>query len=87
MNAAMQTSHNPVPRIAISILLALVIVAYVGNYVILVNPDKDAVAASKGTVLILESPDYLLGGDIAACVFWPLEQLDRRLRPDTWWMC
>ncbi len=83
----MQTSRNSAPGIEISILLTLLIAAYVGSYVVLVNPDPDVVFGSRGTVLVLKSPDYLLGGNIAACVFWPIEQLDRRLRPDTWWLC
>lgn len=83
----MQTSHDSANTLALGVLLTLAIAAYVGGYVVLVNPDRDAIAATPGTVLVLKSPDYLLGGNVAACVFWPLEQLDRRLRPDTWWMC
>jgi hypothetical protein len=83
----METSRSFVPVAAVSIFLILLAFGYVGSYVVLVNPDPDPVAFSLGMMHSLDSPDYVLGGEWARRFFWPLEQLDRRLRPEVWWMC
>jgi hypothetical protein len=87
INIFMETSRSFVPVAAVSILLMLLAFGYVGTYVVLVHPDPDPFAFSLGSPNTLDSPNYLLGGDWAQRIYWPLEQLDRRLRPEVWWMC
>jgi hypothetical protein len=48
----------------------------VGSYCALANH-------RRGTMGALH-PDYRLGGKIASEVFWPIEWLDRRMRPLHW---
>lgn len=83
----MESSRSFVPISVFSIFLVLFLASYLGSYVVLVNPDPDPVSYALGKVESLECPDYLLGGEWARWFYWPLEQLDRRLRPDVWWMC
>ena len=63
--------------------LALLLVAYVGGYLGLSNPSRAGVGRGGGYTSWVE-PNYRVGGDAAERVFWPLEQLDRRMRPDFW---
>ncbi|WP_425617246.1 hypothetical protein NA78x_000919 [Anatilimnocola sp. NA78] len=63
----------------IAIVLLLLPVLYVGTYLAMVKP------RSGGDILLnMIKSDYRSGGDWESTVFWPLEQIDRRLRPETW---
>lgn len=69
----------------IAAVLLLLPVLYVGSYFALVVPSGIRV----GTIKINWIPQpiidhYRIGGDIAAAVFWPLEQIDRNVRPGAW---
>jgi hypothetical protein len=62
-----------VPVVA-AVLLALMLV-YLGGYLVLVNPQL----AQRG----VKYP-YRFGREYSTAIFWPLEQLDRRIRPNAW---
>jgi hypothetical protein len=72
------------PLIVASIALVVMLLLYVGSYLVLVTP--------KGYWLSAPRPDGLHGFPVhywwidprAGVVFWPLEQIDRRVRPDAW---
>jgi hypothetical protein len=76
------------------ILLLLPLLLYVGSYFALVEPSGilkftiPAQPAVSGFVAINSSATevhfYRSGGDWERRVFWPLEQFDRRLRPEAW---
>ena len=63
--------------------LALLLLAYVGGYFGLSNPARCGMGRGGGYTSWVE-PNYRVGGDAAEWVFWPLEQLDRRVRPTFW---
>ena len=63
----------------VAIVLLLLPVVYVGSYLALVKPYTGAYL--DGFPL---APSYRWGGYLAARFFWPLEQIDRKLRPHTW---
>ncbi len=68
----------------IGIVLLLLPVLYLGSYLVLVTP--------KGYWLSVPRADGLHGFPVhywridprAGVVFWPLEQIDRKLRPEAW---
>jgi hypothetical protein len=69
----------------IAIVLLLLPLLYVGSYFAMVVPDGIFIGTIK--VDYVRQPvisHYRTGGDIAAAVFWPLEQIDRKLRPGAW---
>ncbi|WP_254513203.1 hypothetical protein [Anatilimnocola floriformis] len=59
-----------------AIVLLLLPVLYVVSYLALVRPT--AFYSSVG------GHPYRMGGEYAERVFWPLEQADRRVRPNSW---
>ena len=81
------------PIIAV-ILLLLPLCLYVGSYFALVEPSGimqftiPAQPAASGFIAInssyTEVEFYRSGGEWAKRLFWPLEQIDRRLRPHVW---
>jgi hypothetical protein len=56
----------------IAAILLLLPVLYVGSYLAMVVPQADVNAP------------YRIGGTNTAKCFWPLEMIDRRLRPKNW---
>ena len=56
--------------IVVALLLALPM-AYVGSYLLLVMPFNG-------------SAYYRFGGPVVTHIFWPLEQVDRKVRPGRW---
>lgn len=70
---------NRAPLI-IAIVLLLLPVLYVGSYLALVVP-AGFFTARSGTA---RTEYYRVENDSCAQVFWPLEQLDRKLRPGGW---
>jgi hypothetical protein len=64
-------------------LLLAVPVLYVGSYLALVRP-----AGFWQVSKVLTNPprleNYAFGGRIAEAFYWPLEQVDRNVRPDAW---
>lgn len=67
------TKHAP---LAVAIVLLVLPVLYLGNYFALVTPNTRL--SSKGP------EHYRLRGRMWSNVFWPLEQVDRKVRPDEW---
>ncbi len=71
-----------------AIVLLLLPMLYVGSYLALVMPEGQVIYESE----ILESLGYgtatdihyRAGGALAGRFFWPLEQVDRRVRPGAW---
>jgi len=59
-------------------ILLLLPVLYVGSYLALVQP-AGTIRLWAGT-----AEHYRYGGSLAASVYWPLEQADRKLRPGAW---
>jgi hypothetical protein len=73
------------PLIA-AIVLLLLPVLYVGSYFALVAP--------SGVLIPVTGPigesgflvrHYRWGGEFAEQVYWPLKQIDRKLRPGAWY--
>jgi hypothetical protein len=73
---------NRAPLLA-AIALLLLPVLYVGSYLALVSPWQAGLHRSFSFQHESEI-HYRIGGRWAGVVFWPLEQLDRQLRPDAW---
>ncbi|WP_254509266.1 hypothetical protein [Anatilimnocola floriformis] len=59
----------------IATVLLLLPVLYVGSYLALVVP---------GYHIPGQFNNYRMGYDYAERIFWPLEQIDRKLRPESW---
>ncbi|QDU26346.1 hypothetical protein ETAA8_14240 [Anatilimnocola aggregata] len=68
---------NRAPLI-VAIVLLLVPVLYVGSYFALVVP-----RGIHGYKAIFEE-HYRWQNKLCSRVFWPLEQIDRKLRPESW---
>jgi hypothetical protein len=64
------------PALVIAVALLLLPALYVSCYLALVDPPR-----KRG---IFAPEHYRYGGQVAATAFWPIEQADRRLRPETW---
>jgi hypothetical protein len=65
-------SFAPVAPVAIAIVLLLPLL-YVGSYLALVVPGG-----------FTNNSNYRWGGMVADYFFWPLEQIDRSVRPKAW---
>ncbi|WP_254509940.1 hypothetical protein [Anatilimnocola floriformis] len=71
--------HEPrsYPAAVVAVLLLLTPLIYVGSYCLLVDTN---------TVCLYGNPDlrYRTSPELCAKIFWPVEQVDRRVRPDAW---
>jgi hypothetical protein len=72
----------------IAAVLLLLPVLYVGSYLALVVPEgkpADRVFRENGhTVIETYLTPYRFGGKFSERIYWPLEQIDRRVRQDAW---
>ena len=70
----------------IAALLLLLPLLYVVSYLVLVRPGSAGTVAlnSAGVLFYKLGPNYRWGGDFANKFYWPLEQIDRKLRPSKW---
>lgn len=79
----MQTKQSSSAFLSVVVLIFLI--AYVGSYVVLVLPEGRTVWATtsgmKANIVLLH---YRTDGQWQSTLFWPLEQLDRTLRPASW---
>jgi hypothetical protein len=76
----MNTRHNSAPLI-VAIVLLLLPVVYAGSYVALVTPQR--VVMNPGLCgPVAEYHDYRFSN--FEKIFWPLEQIDRKVRPGAW---
>jgi hypothetical protein len=73
-----QTSYAALILAAILLLLP---VLFVGSYLALVVPGVVRFSANRSTVIY---EPYRYGGTWAVRFYWPLEQIDRKLRPEAW---
>jgi hypothetical protein len=75
---------RPAPIIAAVLLLLPLL--YVATYLALVAPrGVDTVRTAQGSYLGEGSPRaYRVGSNSAATFYWPLEQIDRQVRPAAW---
>jgi hypothetical protein len=69
----------------VALVLLLLPVLYLGSYLALVVPSGIVI----GTIKVDYEPQlvishYRTGGDIGATIFYPLEQIDRKLRWKAW---
>jgi hypothetical protein len=67
-------SHSP---LIVAIVLSLLPVLYVGSYLALVKPGGMHLPGFVFT-------HYRYGHRISERAFWPLEQIDRKVRPSVW---
>jgi hypothetical protein len=58
----------------VSVVLLLLPVVYVGSYLALVTPNSS----------LWDGANYRSCPKVCAVVFWPLEQADRKIRPNAW---
>ncbi len=69
--------------VILAIVLLLLPVLYVGSYFALVVPRGRVVWHGSGTRMYL--CNYRIDNQkLAAAFFWPLEQIDRKVRPGAW---
>ena len=66
----------------VAIALLFLPLLYVGSYLALVKPGSvyewDLITGNR------LSTNYRSGGKVSECIFWPLEQIDRKVRPGAW---
>ena len=74
---------NRTPLI-IAIVLLLLPVLYVGSYLALVVPKPSATVVGGGVVRIHVVARYRIDWHLVDATFFPLEQIDRKVRPRTW---
>lgn len=76
----MEERRSLVP-VVVAMLLALPAL-YVGSYLAMVQPGQPDIDMGNGQSEA--PPTYRFGDGLADRVFWPLEQIDQRLRPSAW---
>lgn len=64
-------------------MLMLLPMLYVGSYLVLVRPWAILIPVPNEPSSYHIS-HYRYGGAYAEAIYWPLEQLDRRIRAETW---
>ena len=76
------TSRPPIAAPVLAVL-AIVLALYLGSYLALVWPDRLRYALLDGRWEVF--PKYRYGTESwAGRVYWPLEQIDRKMRPEQW---
>ena len=87
-----KVGNSPTPLI-LAIVLLLLPVLYVGSYFALVVPSGGFIADPAGTTRFAHPLNGAVMGRYThyvrfqpACefIFWPLEQIDRNVRPEAW---
>jgi hypothetical protein len=74
------------PSNALTITLGLVAalpLIYLGAYLALLNPSQPFDEPEKGN-FVLRRMEFRTGGRFSEVVFWPLIEMDHRLRPMFW---
>jgi hypothetical protein len=75
------------PRSFAPILAAVLLLfplLYVGSYLALVLPGGKVVVSGGPQLLPAYASNYRVDGQWPWRIFWPLEQIDRRVRPGAW---
>lgn len=68
-------------------ILLLLLPVYVASYLAIVIPGGEIIVPRSATLPFLHSGvtrKYKLGGSVSETIFYPLEQIDRTLRPGAW---
>lgn len=65
-------------------ILLLLPLLYVVSYLALVQPPTAVTVTGGGNIAIHVVADYRFGVEPARGLFWPLEQIDRTVRPGAW---
>lgn len=68
----------------IAAILLLLPLLYVGSYFALLRPPQILLVPAHPETQIHHYAQYRLGGKVAEQFFWPLEQIDRKVRPESW---
>jgi hypothetical protein len=69
----------------IAAVLLLLPVLYAGSYLALVTPGRQQFVDFGPPIGEVPSPaDYRVAANSCHRLFWPLEQIDRRVRPGVW---
>jgi hypothetical protein len=69
----------------VAIVLLLLPVLYVGSYLALVQPRGRMYVEDPGLRSVpLYRSNYRIGVEVPRVIFWPLERIDRKLRPGAW---
>ena len=66
----------------IAAILLLLPVLYVGSYFALLRGAGSLSMTSSGACE--RKSEYRIAGDACRTVFWPLERMDRKMRPEAW---
>ena len=70
--------------LATLLVIAVLLAVYSGTYLAAVQPEQVVVVAVHCYGQFKVEDYYRFGGDLARWVFWPANQVDRRLRRSTW---
>jgi hypothetical protein len=72
----------------------LLLVLYVGSYLVVVRTKRQFIASSSGGVVVNfgdgkgiqtgEFEHYIACPALCRSIYWPIEIVDRRLRPEAW---
>jgi hypothetical protein len=76
------TRHNLTPLVLAGLLLLLPVL-YLSSYLLLVVR-RPMVSVSLTYPTQYSADYYRVGGDYAEAFYWPLEQIERKLRPAAW---
>ncbi len=71
----------------VAVLLLMLPLLYVVSYLALVRPDgivDEVLIDGEYFMDISTMRHYLIIGDIGHQIYWPLEHLDREIRPNAW---
>lgn len=69
----------------LAIVLLLLPILYVASYLTLVSPNESGIyMVIHANTGVYYTRGYRNGGEWAWRLYWPLEQIDRRLRPHLW---
>ena len=76
------------PITALVVVSVLAVAAYAASYLALVEPAPNYYTIRTGGSATLAvdgmNDSYRFGHKYARWVYWPANQVDRRVRPDTW---
>jgi hypothetical protein len=78
--------NNRAP-LMVAIVLLLLPVLYVGSYLVLVRPAGISDSVFQDGIYWTDLTSiryYAVVGNSGQRLFWPLEQIDRKLRPNAW---
>jgi hypothetical protein len=75
------------PAAVVLVILAAMVLAYLGGYWLLLDDDSFDVAIVRtagGRMVVARMAEYRWGGEAAQIAFWPANRVDRWLRAGYW---